>query len=71
MCIVKLFTLCVLINLFSFAKPTRCTCNAHNCTVFYHSKMFLHYCAIPMEFLHQVLNLDYIYIYVCVCVKRL
>jgi len=28
--------------------------------------MFLHNCAIPKEFLHQVLYLEYIYICVCV-----
>jgi len=29
--------------------------------------MFLHNCAIPKEFLHQVLYLEYIYVCVCVC----
>ena len=42
--------------------------NEHICIVFYHSKIFLHYCAIPKEFLHQVLYLEYIYIYIYICV---
>ena len=73
-CILKLLTLCILINLLSFAKPNRCTCNEHNCIVFYHSKKFLHFCSIPKELLHQVLYIVYIYIYIyiyiymCVCV---
>ena len=55
--VLKLLNPCILINLFSFTKPTKCTYNIHNTVVFYHSNMFRQYCAVFWEILHQAVKL--------------
>jgi hypothetical protein len=51
-----MFTLSILIHLFSVTKPTKRAYNIHNSTVFYLSNIFQHYYAVFREFAHQVLK---------------